>query len=129
MDIGEIANHFEDLVVSRRMRFKVVPAGQLDQFTQLVIEAFLTEQGLEWQLGNKMIAQAVCLKIKDPYLQYLDVYPEQQRYQWCTDEHQKGVMPHDAMKYLIERFMPGVKIKPNADGSISINDLRLKVKR
>jgi hypothetical protein len=43
--------------------------------------------------------------------------------------HRTGVHPDAAMKYLIEREFPGMKIDVLSDGSVKINDrLRLKVK-
>jgi hypothetical protein len=128
MDIGEIANRFEDLITAGKIQFIPAHPQTLDVFSQYVIEAFLTEQKLKWRLGSVKIEKAVCLKIDDPFLQYLDIYPEQQRYQWCTDNHRKGVMPDKAMTYLIERFLPGTKISIKPDGTLAINDnLRFKV--
>jgi hypothetical protein len=121
MDIATIANNFEDLIVSDRIRFRPVIPGELDEFTYYVVSAFLVTNKLNFLIGDKKIERATCFKIEDPYLQFLDVYPEQMKFMWCTNMHREGVMPDDALKYLIERAFPGMKIEISPDGSVQIN--------
>ncbi len=129
-DVATIANHFEDFISNGRMKFKSVETDKLSPFVQLVVEGFLTEHKLEWELGNIMIGHAVCFKVNDPYLHFLDVYPIQQKYQWAGEDHKVGIMPDDAMVYMIERALPGTKIEIKADGSVLLNDnLRIKTKQ
>lgn len=128
MDVGEIANKFEDLIVSNSMRFRPIIPGEFCEFTQFTVGQFLETHKFKFLIGNTKIEKASVFKIEDSYLQYLDVFPEQMKFMWCTNLHRTGIKPDEALLYLMNRTFPGMKVEIMPDGSIKINDnLRLDV--
>lgn len=120
-DIGDIACKFEDLIQNSEIEFNEVPIEAVqDVFVKLVITSFLVEHKLLWKFGNKKVGNAVCVKIEDKLLQFLDIYPDTQQFQWCTDNHRIGVQPDQALVHLMKMDYPNLDIKARADGSIEV---------
>ena len=124
-DVGAIANQFEDLIIRGQIGFHPSNVGHLDMFSQLVIQTFLTDHQIGWTLGDRYIGKAICIKVEDSYLQFLDIYPEQMKFQWCTDNHTKGVFPDEAVRYLLKKTFPNMEIEILPNGTIKVGGLTI----
>lgn len=121
MEISEIANGFQDLVEQDLIIWERGDLLDLDEWTQLVVQEFLITHKLGWKIGNKRIEDAWVFKTEDKYLQYLDVFPNEQKFMWATENHSKGVTPDEALCYLLKRDNPD--FVSMEDGCIKIGNL------
>ena len=131
MELAEIANKFQDLIEDGTMTFRTYTdeeLAEINPWVLYVVKCFLTEHRFKFEVGSEIIDSSYCFRVYDEYLQYLDVFPQFQRYQWATDEHSKGVMPEEAMHHLIKREYPNMNIDALPDGSLKIGNIIIQAK-
>lgn len=121
MEISEIANSYQDLIEQGQIIFEEGDLLDLDEWTQLVVQEFLITHKFKWLIGNKQIENSWVFKTDDQYLEYLDVFPNEQKFMWATANHSKGIMPDDALFYLLKRENPDIVSMEN--GFIKIGNL------
>jgi len=121
MTLETIANTYQDLVEQGLIIFEDGNLLDLDEWTQLVVQEFLITHKLGWKIGNKQIEGSWIFKTEDKYLQYLDVFPSEQKFMWATENHSKGVIPDEALYYLLKRDNPD--FVSMEDGRIKIGNL------
>lgn len=104
------SNQFEQLIAEGKIEFHDATTDALTDWGYAIVGSFLTRHNIGWKLGNVKVGEAYCLKIDDPYLQYLDILEDTEQFMWCTDDHHDSVHPDDASAYLIHKSTPGVTV-------------------
>jgi hypothetical protein len=132
MELAEIANKFQDLIEDGTMTFRTYTdeeLGEINPWVLYVAKCFLIEHRFKFEVGSEVIDGCYCFRVEDEYLQYLDVFPQFQKYQWATDEHSKGIPPEAAMHHLIKREYPDMNINAQPDGSLKIGNIIIQHKQ
>ena len=110
-NIEEISDKFEALVTSHEMTWHAAGLEELPEgWIRAVAERFLSSENFSWLVGNIRIDGAVCIKLDNPFLQYLDIYPGSResegltgQFMWCTNNHHNSVRPDEALVYMMKR--------------------------
>ena len=113
MQIQEAAEAFESLINSNPpMGFAQVPEPELPGYVRLLVRVMLNSHGIRFSVGDTTVGDFYCLKLDDPYLQYLDIGPSS--FMWCTEGHRDAVHPDEALVYLFKKYNNmDIKIMPD----------------
>lgn len=112
MGMCDDSNRYEELIATGKMSFRPLTDDDyigLGAKMLIIIDAFLVQHGIKFQVGDHRIGNSMCLKLDDDYLQYLDIY--QQGFMWSTDNHHEGVHPSVASAYLISMEAPHITVR------------------
>ncbi len=112
---------FEAMIAAGTITFRPATLADLDQWGRQLVSVFLDRaqdeaHTIRWQLGDKRVGTAYCLKltnkaVNDLGLHYLDVYPDTQQFMWCTEGHHDSIRPDDAGILLLQYKFPNVTIR------------------
>ena len=98
---AKIGNQFEELVNDNMIVFKEASLSELpSDWARLLVNTFLERFNVKWWLGDVKVDGAICIKVDDPFLQYLDIHSSD-FFSWSTNDHHDGVHPDTAMVYLL----------------------------
>ena len=122
MDTAQIGDEFERLVSSGEMVWRRARPEELPPFARLTVHHMLDPYGVGWELGTTSVGTAVCLRLSDPRLRYLDVYPETEQFMWCLEGHRESVHPDEALIHLVRRANPGIAVELGRNGSILVDN-------
>lgn len=111
--IEDIANEFEKMISAGTMSFHEVDVRTLDKWGQMLVNEFLGKHNIKWLLGDKKVGNAYCLKLSDPLLHYMDVYPDTRQFMWCIDNHRDSMKPDDVLVYLLNKYIQSRSILRN----------------
>lgn len=130
MRIEEIGDEFERLVSGGLMEWRTADASELPPFARAAAESMLDAWGVAWELGSVTVGGAVCLRLDDERVRYLDVYPETGQFLWCLEGHHESVHPDEVLVRFARRRHPGVELGRSGsvlvDNRVVIEDLRRK---
>ena len=114
MNISEASYIFETLVVNHEMEWEPGDISKLSPFAAEIVESYLED--IKWEIGSLQLAGHVCLKLNDPYLQYLDIGPE--NFIWFTDGHTQSIHPDEVSIYLVKKGNPGINVRVLPDRTL-----------
>lgn len=100
---AKISDLFEALIAKGAMEFHKVELEDLpDAWSRNIVSSFLVSNNLEWSLGDVKLDGAVCVKVEDDFLQYIDIFPSK-LFSWATNNHHDGVHPDEALIYMLNK--------------------------
>ena len=104
---------FTQLIAANKINFRPATAEDLDPWGKAVVLMFLMQHRMNFQIGDVKVGNDYCLKVDDPYLQYLDIYPDSMEFEWFTGGHQVDLTPHEVSLYLIKKEfgMKGTRVE------------------
>ena len=113
----KISDIFTELIKRKQMTFNSADLSVLPPFAAALVTTFLSQ--IDWALGSKTVDGSICLKLNDPYLQYLDIHPDAELFMWITDERNQSVHPDDAGAYILSLKNPQAtfRVTKHDDGS------------
>ena len=98
---SKIGDEFEALIATKGIKFRKAEVNDLpNEWAKKLVRSFLIKNKLMWKLGDVKLQGAVCIKVWDPFLQYLDIFPSK-LFMWCTKDHHEGVHPDDALLHML----------------------------
>lgn len=105
------SDQFEKLIAEGGIKFAPAPLSDLTNWGKSLVIAFLDRAGITWELGDVRIGGAYCLKLNDPFLQYLDVLEDTGQFMWCIDDHHDSIHPDEASAYIMVKSFPDFQIR------------------
>lgn len=105
------SEEFGKLIADGKINFLDADISELPEYGQELVAGFLADAGIKWKLGDVRVGNAICLKLSDDYLQYLDIYLDSGEFLWSTDDHRHFVHSDAASIYLISKKMPDVDFR------------------
>jgi hypothetical protein len=118
----DISNEFERLIESGQMQWRKAKISELSEWGQGLVEEFLYRHNIKWELGSEQIENAVCLKLDDPKIKYLDIFSNTKQFMWCTEGHHNSIHPDEVLIYLFRKNYPQNSYELGQNGTIIIND-------
>lgn len=95
-----VCDVFEEMILAGKVRFASLDTAQEEPFVHDLVN-LMKGLGLNCQMGDYRVGRSVVLRTDDPYIQYIDVYPETGIYLMSTKRHQESICEGDAMIYLM----------------------------
>lgn len=106
----EAGDEFEQMIADGTMEFHASTPEALEPWGRLLARQFLGTHRIGWKLGSRKVGTAYVLKLDDPKLCYLDIYPDTEQFMWCGEGHHDSIHPDEALAYLMAKDF-GVDIK------------------
>lgn len=101
VDGKPVCNLFEEMIAAGKVTFSLQhDITQEENLTQQLV-ALMEGWGVRCEVASQKLGRSVLLKTDDPYIQYIDVYPEKEVYLMCGPKHQESIPEGDAMVYLM----------------------------
>ncbi len=118
----QISNEFEKAISSGEMKWSHVSDDNPPEWGKIIVRQFLDNAGIEWELGSVRIGEAICLKLSDPKLCYIDIHPDTNEFLWCLEGHHESVHPDIALVHLLRRQFPDRAFELGQSGSVIIDN-------
>jgi len=100
MKIQEAAEIFSN-IIKRDLSYGVPKEGITD-YQKYFVTAVLRLNGIEYEFIKEKVSSFLCVKIKDPYIEYLIIGDTE--FMWCTNGLTDSVHPNVALKYILKKY-------------------------
>ena len=74
------------------------------EWAKYLVKAYIISNGIDWEVGDITIDNAICIKIHDEYLQYLDIFNNTRQFMFCIDNHTDSIHPDDVSIYILQKY-------------------------
>lgn len=103
MKITEAGGEFEKLINSSPpLEFVDCETHELPKLAAMLTHLILENYGIKWKVSNVQVDEFICLKLDDPYVQYVDI--GHQFYMWCDEGHHNSIHPDKVITYLFKKY-------------------------
>lgn len=113
---------FEKLISRNKIKWTLVQVKDLDTWGQELLK-FWTDAGYKdgFEISDVRLDGMYCIKLKDDFVQYIDIDPEYELFNYCYDNHHENRHPDEVLVYLLGKRGHDASVALHDDGTTVIN--------